>query len=101
MKSMMKLMAVLAVAVVAVSSFAQGGGGGGRGFGQFGRGGGMQDGSGAFLLNREDVQGELKLTTDQKSKLDTIRQAQRDKMREAFQGGGGSPPDHSVMQKMM
>jgi len=98
MKSMMKLMAVLAVAVVAVSSFAQGGGGG-RGFGQR-FGGGMQDGSGAFLLNREDVQGELKLTSDQKSKLDTIRQGQRDKMREAFQGGGG-PPDPAVMQKMM
>lgn len=87
---MMRLIAVAAIAVMAVSSFAQGGGGRG-GFGQFARGGfgGMQDPSGVFLINREDVQGEIKLTADQKSKLDALRQAQRDKMREAMQGGGG------------
>lgn len=89
MKSMMKFIAVTAVTVMAVASFAQGGGGRG-GFGQ-GRGGfgGMQDSSGAFLVNREDVQAEIKLTADQKSKLDALRQAQREKMRDAMQGGGG------------
>jgi len=106
MKSMMKLIAVAAVAVVAVSSFAQGGGGGrgqgrgGGGFGQFGRGGGMQDATGAFLLNREDVQAEIKLTADQKSKVDAIRQAQRDKMREMFQGGGGGGDREAMMAEM-
>jgi len=99
MKSMMKFIAVSAIAVIAVASFAQGGGGG-RGFGQRMFGGGMADPSGANLVNREDVQGELKLTADQKSKLDTARQTQRDKMREMFQAGGG-PPDQAAMQKMM
>ncbi|MBC8064062.1 MAG: hypothetical protein H7Y17_04480 [Chlorobia bacterium] len=94
---MMKFIAVAAVAVMAVASFAQGGGGGrgqGRGFG------GMQDANGAFLLNREDVQGEIKLTADQKTKLDGLRQAQRDKMREAFQGGGGGGDREAMMAAM-
>lgn len=102
MKSMMKLMAVMAIAVIAVSSFAQGGGGGrgqGRG-GQFGRGMGMQDANGTFLLNRDDVMGELKLSTEQKTKLEAIRTAQRDKMREAFQGGGGGGDREAMMAAM-
>lgn len=97
MKSMMKFLAVTAVAVMAITSFAQGGGGG-RGFGQ-GRGmGGMQDANGAFLLRREDVQGELKLTADQKSKLTTIQEGQREKMREVFQNAGG---DQDAMRAAM
>jgi len=102
MKSMMKLMAVMAIAVIAVSSFAQGGGGGrgqGRG-GQFGRGMGMQDANGTFLLNRDDVMGELKLSAEQKTKLEAIRTAQRDKMREAFQGGGGGGDREAMMAAM-
>ena len=97
----MKLLAVAAIAVIAVSSFAQGGGGGGRGFGQ-GRGGfgGFQDATGVFLLNREDVAGEIKLTTDQKSKLDAIRTAQREKMRDMFQGGGGGGDREAMMAAM-
>jgi Spy/CpxP family protein refolding chaperone len=103
MKSMMKFIAVTAIAVFAVASFAQGGGGGGgrgqgRGF-QFGRGG-MQDPAGTFLLNREDVAGEIKLTADQKTKLDGIRQAQRDKMREMFQNGGGGGDREAMMAEM-
>lgn len=102
--NIMKFVAVAAVAVIAVSSFAQGGGGGRGGFGggQFGRGGfgGMQDASGAFLLNREDVAAEIKLTADQKAKLDSIRQAQRDKMREMFQGGGGGGDREAMMAEM-
>ena len=90
--NIMKFFAVTAVAVIAVSSFAQGGGGGRGGFGggQFGRGGfgGMQDPSGVFLLNRDDVATEIKLSADQKSKLDSIRQAQREKTR-GQRGWGG------------
>lgn len=99
MKSMMKFIAVTAVTVMAVASFAQGGGGGGRGQGRGGFGQ-MQDPSGAFLVNREDVQGEIKLTADQKSKLDAIRQAQREKMREAFQNGGGGGDREAMMAAM-
>ncbi len=85
MKSMMKLITVAAVAVIAVSSFAQGGGRGQGGFGQFGRGG-FADPSGAFLVNRPDVQTEIKVTDDQKSKLQSIQQEQMERGRQAFQG---------------
>lgn len=101
MKSMMKFIAVSALAVLAVASFAQGGGGG-RGFGQRGFGG-MTDPSGANLLRRDDVQGELKLSADQKSKLEAVRQAQGQKMRDAMQGGGGGGDREAMMaafQKM-
>lgn len=37
-----------------------------------------------MLLGREDVQGELKLTDDQKAKLDSLREGARDKFRSAF-----------------
>jgi len=60
----------------------------------------MQDSSGVFLLRREDVQGELKLTADQKSKLQAIQDGMRDKMREAFQNGGGGG-DREAMQATM
>jgi Spy/CpxP family protein refolding chaperone len=101
--NIMKFFAVTAVAVIAVSSFAQGGGGGRGGFGGGqGRGGfgGMQDATGVFLLNRDDVAGEIKLTTDQKSKLDAIRTAQREKMRDMFQGGGGGGDREAMMAAM-
>ena len=100
--NIMKFFAVTAIAIVAVSSFAQGGGGGGRGgFGQ-GRGGfgGFQDATGVFLLNRDDVAGEIKLTADQKTKLESIRQAQREKMRDMFQGGGGGGDREAMMAAM-
>lgn len=101
MKSMMKFIAVTAVTVMAVASFAQGGGGGGRGQGRGGFGG-MQDPSGAFLVNREDVQGEIKLTDDQKSKLQAARQAQMEKGREAFQNFQSMSQEEraTAMQKM-
>src|SRR5690349_12018635 len=84
MKSMIKSILVVGIAVLAAVSMAQGGGGGGRGQG---RGGmrGFQDASGVFLLQRPEVQVELKLTDDQKSKLAAIRDEQGQKMREAFQ----------------
>lgn len=100
MKSTFKSILVAGIAVLATVSIAQGGGGGRGGFGQ-GRGGfGMQDPSGVFLLRREDVQGELKLTADQKSKLTTIQEDQRAKMREMFQGGGGGGDREAMMAEM-
>jgi hypothetical protein len=80
---------------------AQGGGGGG---GQRGMRGmrGFGGGSPAMLLNRTDVQKDLKLTDDQKTKLAAARQDMQDKMRAAFQnGGGGGQPDQAAMQARM
>lgn len=79
------------------SSFAQG----------FGGGRGMRGGAGmaspATLLQREEVQDELKLTDDQKSKLTDLRSKMQDKMRETFQGlsAGGERPDRTKMQAAM
>lgn len=100
MKStLLKSMLVLGVAVLAVGSFAQGGGGGGgRGFGQFGRGMGAADSSGTNLLQRADVQAEIKITDDQKSKIQAQQEGMRDKFREVFQNANG---DREVMQKEM
>jgi Spy/CpxP family protein refolding chaperone len=77
---------ILTIAIVGIvgSSFAQGGGQGRRGgFGMMGRGGGGV----AQLLQREEVQTELKLTDDQKTKLSGLQQKMMEKMREMFQGG--------------
>lgn len=97
MKSMMKSVLVLGVAVLAAVSLAQGGGGRGQGF-RFG--GGMNDASGVNLLRREDVQAELKITDDQKSKITAQNEAMRDKMREAFQNGGGGGDREAMMATM-
>lgn len=77
---------ILTIAIVGIvgSAFAQGGGQGRRGFGMMGGRGG---GSPVQLLQREEVQTELKLTEDQKSKLSGLQQKMMDKMRESFQGG--------------
>jgi hypothetical protein len=88
-----KLFVVAAVAVLTVTAFGQGQGRGG--FGMFGRGGVQQ---GAMLLNRPDVQNDLKLTDDQKTKLQEVRTGMRDKMRSAFQDAGG---DQAKMQEAM
>jgi len=67
---------------------AQGGGGAGGG----GRRGGGQPGQGGnpygalTLLNRADVQKDLAVTDDQKTKLGEIRTASRQKMQDAMQG---------------
>lgn len=91
---------ILSIAIVGIvgSAFAQGGGQGRRGgFGMMGRGGGGV----AQLLQREEVQTELKLTDDQKTKLSGLQQKMMDKMREMFQGGGGERPDPEKMREMM
>lgn len=71
--------ALLCVAVVG-SAMAQGQRGGGRGFG--GRQGGANQYSTLMLINRTDVQEDLKLTDDQKTKLTELRESMR------TQGGG-------------
>lgn len=96
---------VVSIAILSCvgTSYAQGfggGGGGGRGQGrmmmggQFGRGGGS-----LMLLNREDVQKELALTDDQKSKVTSMQQKQRESMMAMFQGG--ERPDPEKMQEIM
>lgn len=84
MRSIFRFAAVGAVAVlVALGATAQepgaGAGRGGRagGFGR-GMGGGMM--GGAMLLNRADVQKELNLTDEQKTKLQATRAAMREEM---------------------
>jgi len=89
MKNSMKLFATAALVVIAAMSMAQG-----RGMMQM-RGGGM-----AMLLAREDVGKEIKLTTDQKAKLDEQRQAMMDNMRAQFANGGGGG-DRDAMRKQM
>ena len=78
----------------------QGGGfaGGGRGAGQGGgfAGGGRGGGGRGGLA--ETVRTELELTPEQTKKLDEIVAAQRDKMRQAFQSGGG---DREAMRSRM
>ncbi len=78
----MKLKVILVMAgVVALSAVS---------FGQ--RFGGMMGGNGggnpAMLLRRDDVKEDLKLTDDQKSKLQEIQDGMRQKFMDAFQSAG-------------
>src|SRR5213595_3908054 len=45
-----------------------------------------------MLLSQESVQKELKLTDEQKTKVDELRQKSREKMQEIFQGDEGERP---------
>lgn len=94
-----KIILTLAIVGIVGSAFAQGGGGQRRGgmFGMMGRGGG----SPVMLLQREDVQGELKLTDEQKTKLSELQTKMMEKMREMFTGGGGGRPDPDKMREVM
>ena len=99
MKSFVKVGAVLALSVMVVSAFAQGGGGGGRGQGRGGqRNMGMQGGP-TQLVNRKDVQTELKITAEQKTKLDAALEKVRADRRAAMQGGGGNFQDMSQEER--
>ena len=94
-----KILLIAATAVLAVSVSAQGFRGGMfRAF----QGGPMAS---AQLLSREDVQAELKITEDQKGRLDALRSGARDKMRAAFtemRNGAGGPEDaQQAMQTRM
>lgn len=78
----LSVLSVGAVLLLASAGYAQrGGGAGGFGGGQRGFGGMGGAQSDSFLLNREDVQKELKLTADQITKLTEARQGM-------FGGGG-------------
>jgi len=102
-----KLTFTLGVAVAALAlisgSYAQGGG---RGQGQ-GRqfGGGMMGGGGqslSQLLGRRDVQDELKVTAEQKTKIEQANQKAREEMQgrmEEMRGGGDPQAMRDAMQK--
>lgn len=97
-----KTFVVVACAVLLSGAAMAQGGGGGRGGGQrMMMGMGMGDSSGIMLLQRPDVQKDLALTDDQKSKLTAMQDKIRDDMRARFQNGGGGRPDRETMQKVM
>ncbi len=85
----MTFVALVATLAVASSALAQGGGGGQRG----GQRGGMQFGnamnSESVLLLRTDVQKDLKLTDEQKTKLTAIQTEMGEKIRAQFQASRG------------
>ncbi len=103
--------AALGVALLALTfgAMAQGGPGAGPGGGAGGRRGGgqgmmMRGGGGdLMLLGREDVQGDLKITADQKAKIEAMQNAQREEMRDMMQKmrENGGQPDPGAMREMM
>lgn len=96
MKILRTFVVVAAAALMATAAMAQRGQGGMRMMG-----GGFGDSSGVMLLQRADVQKDLGVTDEQKSKLDAMRQQMMDDMRSRFQGGGGGGFDRDAMQKAM
>lgn len=82
MKNILKSSILVLVLAVAGAASAQGMRGGFRMFG------GMAQRD-SFLLRREDVRRDLKLTTDQKAELDKLQQ---ETMRFGRRDGGGNPP---------
>ncbi len=84
-----KLSAIVAVGMIACLSLAQGGGGRG---GQFGAQ------TPTSLVNRDDVKEDLKLTDDQKTKLDAINTELNEKRRAVFTDSNG---DRDAMVKGM
>ena len=110
-----KVIATVCVGVLAVGAMAQGagaGGGGGRGQGRMmmqggrggmmnpamilvmpsmpggGGGGGARGGFGMGNL-KEDIEADLKITDEQRTKLEVIRDENQKRMMEMFTGGGG------------
>jgi len=89
--------ATLFVAAPVANAQGQGQGrgqGGGMRMMQGGRGGSM------FLLRRNDVKKDLKLTDDQKSKLDALQEKIQSEMREMFQNGGAGGDREAMMKAM-
>ncbi|HVL39334.1 MAG TPA: hypothetical protein VM328_08095 [Fimbriimonadaceae bacterium] len=110
MSNVTRLVAVLAVLCLAFTAFAQGGGqgrgqgqgrggfGGGQGRGGFGMG--MQGGmGGAFLLNDANVQADLALTAEQKTKLEAVQRKAREEMSAMRENMVGQDRD-AMMQAM-
>jgi Spy/CpxP family protein refolding chaperone len=92
MKVLKTFVVVAVAALLATAAMAQRGQGGMRMMG------GPGDSSGTMLLQRSDVQKDLGLTDEQKTKLDAMRQKMMDDMRAQFQNGGGGG-DREAMQK--
>lgn len=106
MKVSMKSLVIAGLLAFSVVALAQGGGQGrGQGRGQGGMFGGMRGGGGpAGLVNREDVQRDIKVTDAQKKSLQDLQAKQREEQQARMQemrnsGGGGF--DREAMQKMM
>src|SRR5207237_1560758 len=93
MKWLTKTAALAALLIITVGAFAQGGGGG-----QGRRGFGMQMNP-AFLVRNADVQTDLKITPDQKTKLNTLFESMQAAQENARAAGG--PPDFEAMRKSM
>ncbi|HEX4414813.1 MAG TPA: hypothetical protein VH107_14355, partial [Lacipirellulaceae bacterium] len=74
-------------AMVSQLALAQGQGQGRRGRGGPGMAGMFGPPTAGRLITNKEVQDALKLSDDQKKKIDTISDESRDKMRELFQGG--------------
>src|SRR2546421_597136 len=85
------MVALVATVALTGTAFAQRGGG----FGFGGRGGGLG------MLRMTEVQTELKLTDDQKTKIQEIISAQQAEMRSTFQGGGGGGDRAAMREKML
>jgi Spy/CpxP family protein refolding chaperone len=119
---MNKLMTTLvgATAVLSLVAFAQGSahaqrGNGGGGFGGFAGGFGGQRGGGLMQMGLSSLPVDvlvkgLKLTDDQKTKVDDVQKKIREAQRAAFGGGnnpfgggagGGNRPDPAQLQEMM
>ena len=99
------VVSLLAIGTCAIAQQGQGGGrqGGGRG-GQFGMQGRGGMGGPASLINRTDVQEDLKLTAAQKeglTKLQEKQQEERRAMMEEMRNSGGGGFDREAMTKMM
>lgn len=95
---MKRVLLIGMVAALACAGLAQGGGQGrGGGMRMFGRGGG-----GLQLATRDDVAKELKLTSDQKTKIEDLQEKAREEMRAQFESmrGAGGPPDDATMATM-
>jgi Spy/CpxP family protein refolding chaperone len=92
--------AAVVVAMIAQVAVAQNESKKGRGGRGGAGGGGMMGGppSMARMAGNEKVQEALKLSDDQKSKIEKINEESRSAMREQFQGGGR--PDPEKMRKM-
>lgn len=93
---MKKTIVIVGLLALTCVTLAQGGGGQGRRFGMRFAGGGM-----GMLVNRADVQRELGISEDQKTKLRELRekmQAERESQMESFRTNGG-PPDREAMMK--
>jgi len=89
------LVLIATAAVLVCSAFAQGGG-------QGRRGGFRNQGDPLQLTSREDVQKDLALTDDQKTKLTDLRDKTQQKMREAMTAARDSAgDDREAMMKAM